>query len=91
MKIITIKEVSEFLKVKQSTLYSWVNQKRIPSFKLNGLWRFDMEKIEAWINQSNRVDDTPGRIKKKKANHLDIDRIVKHAVEEVKGIQAIKK
>ena len=86
MKIVTIKEVSEFLKVKQSTLYSWVNQKRIPSFKLNGLWRFDMEKIEAWINQSNRVDETPGRITKKKINHLDIDRIVKHAVEEVKGM-----
>jgi len=86
MKIVTIKEVSEFLKVKQSTLYSWVNQKRIPSFKLNGLWRFDMEKIEAWINQSNHVDDIPGRIAKKKANHLDIDRIVKHAKEAVKGI-----
>lgn len=86
MKIVTIKEISEFLKVKQSTLYSWVNQKRIPSFKLNGLWRFDMEKIEAWINQSNRADDTPGRISKKKTNHLDIDRIVRHAVEDVKGI-----
>lgn len=86
MKIVTIKEVSEFLKVKQSTLYSWVNQKRIPSFKLNGLWRFDMVKIEAWINQLNRVDDISGRVTKKKANHRDIDRIVKHAVAEVKGI-----
>ena len=86
MKIVTIKEVSEFLKVKKSTLYSWVNQKRIRSFKLNGLWRFDMEKIEAWINQSNRVDDTPGRISQKKPNRLDIDMIVKHAVAEVKGI-----
>lgn len=85
MKIVTIKEVSEFLKIKQSTIYSWVNQKRIPSFKLNGLWRFDMEKIEAWINQSNRVDDIPERVKKKKANHLDIDRIVKHVIEEIYG------
>ena len=86
MKIVTIKEVSEFLKVKQSTLYSWVNQKSIPSFKLNGLWRFDMEKIEEWVKASYGLKVVPQRITKKTPRNQDIDRIVKHAVKEVKGI-----
>ena len=85
MKIVTIKEVSEFLKVKQSTLYSWVNQKRIPSFKLNGLWRFDMEKIEEWIKASYGLKVVPQRITKKKSGNKDIDRIIKHAIGEVYG------
>ena len=85
MKIVTIKEVSEFLKVKQSTLYSWVNQKRIPSFKLNGLWRFDMDKIEEWVKTSYDLKVVPQRITKKTSRNQDIDRIVKHAIGEVYG------
>jgi len=85
MKIVTIKEVSEFLKVKQSTLYSWVNQKRIPSFKLNGLWRFDMEEIEGWVKTSYDLKAVPQRITKKTTKKQDIDRIIKHAIGEVYG------
>ncbi|NUO09812.1 MAG: helix-turn-helix domain-containing protein [Candidatus Brocadia sp.] len=85
MKIVTIQEVSEFLKVKKSTIYSWVNQKRIPSFKLNGLWRFDMDKIEEWVKASYGLKVVPQRITKKKSGNKDIDRIVKHAIEEIYG------
>ena len=85
MKIVTIKEVSEFLKIKQSTIYSWVNQKRIPSFKLNGLWRFDMEKIEEWVKASYGLKVVPKKKKKKATKKQDIDRIVKHAIEEIYG------
>lgn len=85
MRIVTIKEVSEFLKVKKSTLYSWVNQKLIPSFKLNGLWRFDMEKIEEWVRESCSVKVVSKRITKKTTKKQDIDRIIKHAIEEVYG------
>ncbi|GAB62734.1 MAG: DNA-binding protein [Candidatus Jettenia sp.] len=85
MKIVTIKEVSEFLKVKQSTLYSWVNRRLIPSFKLNGLWRFDMERIEAWVMESHSVKVMPQKITKKTTRNQDINRIIKHAIEAVHG------
>lgn len=54
MKMTTVKEVSEFLKVKESTLYSWVSTGLIPSFKVNGLVRFDMHQIEKWLDGSQR-------------------------------------
>ena len=54
MKMATVKEVSEFLKVKESTLYSWVSAGLIPSFKVNGLVRFDMNQVEKWLDGSQR-------------------------------------
>jgi excisionase family DNA binding protein len=85
MKIVTIQEVSEFLKVKKSTLYSWVNQKLIPSFKLNGLWRFDMEKIEEWVKASTNLKAVPQRVTKKTPKNQDIESIINRTIEEVHG------
>lgn len=49
MRIITIKELSEFLKVKPKTLYQWAESKQIPCLKLNGTLRFDLNDIQQWI------------------------------------------
>ena len=56
----TVGEVAEFLKVKQATLYSWVNNGTIPAYKLSGLIRFDMDEVEEWIKLSRKeVSRTP--------------------------------
>ncbi len=84
MKLITIKELSEFLKVKVNTLYSWVHTGTIPFYKLNGLLRFDIREIEEWVKNSKPVPCSPN-IKLKRTTPLDIDIIVKNAVEGVTG------
>lgn len=84
MKFLTVKDVSEILQVKESTLYAWAKKGLIPSCKLNGLLRFDVNEIEAWIKQSRNApysEDT----KKRKPKNQDVDRIIKNAVETVKG------
>jgi len=48
MKIVTVKELSELLKVKVKTLYQWAELGQIPCIKLNGCLRFDLEDIEQW-------------------------------------------
>ena len=35
--------------VKGSILYSWANGSSMHAYKINGVWRFDMEEIEEWI------------------------------------------
>lgn len=86
MKIlVTIKEVSGFLKVKESTLYSWVNNGSIPSYKLNGLLRFDMEEIEEWIMRSRISKNLSEKAVKKATRNQDIDRLVKKAIDDVTG------
>ncbi len=83
MEFVTIKELSKFLKVKESTLYSWVHHGLIPFHKLNGLVRFDMEEIKEWIKVSHK--ETQNRelyIVKKQPQ--DIDSIVKKAIDSAK-------
>ena len=85
MKIVTIKEISKLLKVKESTLYSWVHSGKIPSFKINGLIRFDIEEIEAWVKGSRKVAVETKRRSGKLLYKHSIDRIVKKSIESVKG------
>jgi excisionase family DNA binding protein len=44
-----IKELSEYLHIKRSTLYAWAAQGKIPSLKIHGLLRFRQEAIDQWV------------------------------------------
>ncbi len=84
MTLITIEELSDLLKVKKSTLYSWVHYGTIPFYKLNGLLRFEMDEIMEWVKGSKPEPCSPiGKLKK--AQTEDIDTLVKRAIEGVKG------
>lgn len=50
-EIMTIKEVAEYLKIKEVTAYSLAAKGEIPGFKVGGSWRFDKADIEAWIQE----------------------------------------
>ncbi len=84
MEFVTIKELSQFLKVKESTLYSWVHYGLIPYHKLNGLVRFDMEEIREWVKASHKETQKQELYIMKKQPQ-DIDGIVKKAIDSVKG------
>lgn len=55
MRILTVKELSKILNVKEKTLYQWAGQGVIPSIKMNGSLRFDMDDIEKWINDCKKA------------------------------------
>lgn len=48
--VLTIREVAEYLKVNEKTVYSLAQKRRIPGFKVGGQWRFRREDLEAWIS-----------------------------------------
>ena len=47
--LIDIAHVSEHLGVKVNTVYSWVNQRKIPYVKVGRLIKFDLQDINQWI------------------------------------------
>lgn len=47
--ILTIKEVAEYLKVTERTIYRLAAAKKIPGFKVGGMWRFRQADIDGWI------------------------------------------
>ena len=53
--IITIKEVAEYLKIKEQTVYALVAKGDIPGFKVGGSWRFDKADIDAWIEKQKQA------------------------------------
>lgn len=49
--IMTIKEVSKYLKLAEKTAYRLAAQGKIPGFKIGGSWRFRRSEIDAWIEK----------------------------------------
>ena len=50
-RFLGIKEMSEYMGVRENTLYAWVYQKKIPYTKIGKLVKFDLHKIETWLQQ----------------------------------------
>lgn len=53
--IITIKEVAEYLRIKEKTVYDLAAKGKIPGFKVGGSWRFDRKDIEKWIEKQKKI------------------------------------
>lgn len=52
-EILTIKEVAQYLKVTDRTIYRLAGAKKIPAFKVGGTWRFSRTDIDAWIRRQS--------------------------------------
>ena len=48
-EIMTIDELSDYLKLKIKTAYHLAAKGDIPGFKVGGAWRFRKSEIEKWI------------------------------------------
>jgi len=49
--ILTVKEVAEYLRMNQMTIYKMAQKGEIPAFKIASNWRFRREEIDEWLNQ----------------------------------------
>ena len=54
-KILTAKELSQFLKLSESTIYKLASTGGIPGFKIGDSWRFDMEEIRKMIGGAKEI------------------------------------
>jgi excisionase family DNA binding protein len=56
--IMTVKEVSEYLRVHPSTVYRMLRTGGLPAFRIGSDWRFNAEEIDRWCNGRN-VPEAP--------------------------------
>jgi excisionase family DNA binding protein len=47
-KLVTVKELSNYLRVHPSTIYRLLKEGELPGFKLGSDWRFNLETIHRW-------------------------------------------
>lgn len=48
-RYLNVEELSQFLRVKRSTIYDWVHKDSIPYYKLHKLVRFRESEINEWM------------------------------------------
>ena len=53
-EILTLRQVAEFLKVTDRTIYRLAAAKKIPALKVGGTWRFSKVEITEWIQQQTQ-------------------------------------
>ena len=53
-KIMTIKDVADYLKIKDKTAYALAAKGALPGFKVGGSWRFRKSEIDQWIMQQEK-------------------------------------
>jgi excisionase family DNA binding protein len=51
--VLTLPEVAAYLKVTERTIYRLAGAKKIPAFKVGGVWRFSRADIDSWIRQQS--------------------------------------
>jgi len=48
-KLMTVKEVAEYLQLDEHTIYRMARKGEIPAYKVARQWRFKRELIEKWL------------------------------------------
>jgi excisionase family DNA binding protein len=69
--IVTAKEVGQYLKLTESTIYKLASVGEIPGFKIGKSWRFDMDEILKrikTIKDTAKIIHEPDAKNNKKAN-----------------------
>jgi excisionase family DNA binding protein len=52
--VLTVREVAEYLRVHQTTIYRLLKEQKLPAFRVGSDWRFNREVIERWMIQEQK-------------------------------------
>ena len=52
-EVMNIRQASQYLGVSADTLYKYVNEQKIPAFKLGNRWRFKKSKLDQWMEEKS--------------------------------------
>src|SRR5256886_16029004 len=88
--LITVKEVADYLKLKEQTVYLLARQNKIPSLKVGGSLRFKKSQIDSWL--SSRPESIKQDATRQKVLIVDDEVGVRGALQkmvELHGISAV--
>ena len=52
-EVMTLREASQYLGISPDTLYKYLNEDRIPAFKLGNRWRFKKDLLDRWMEKKS--------------------------------------
>ena len=60
-EVMNIRQASQYLGVSPDTLYKYVNEQKIPAFKLGNRWRFKKTKLDQWMEEKSSESEAKSR------------------------------
>jgi len=52
-RLMTIKEVADYLRLSKVTVYKMTRQGKIPASKIGRQWRYNKAEIDSWVKQKS--------------------------------------
>ncbi len=49
--LLNVKQVAQYLQLKESTIYSWAQDNKIPAIKIGRTWRFRRADLDSWLER----------------------------------------
>lgn len=49
--LLNVKQVAQYLQLKESTIYSWAQDGKIPAIKIGRTWRFRRADLDTWLER----------------------------------------
>lgn len=56
--LMTIEDLSTYLKISKETLYKMVQKGDVPGSKIGNQWRFQKVKIDSWLDDLSNTQET---------------------------------
>ena len=59
-RVLTVQEVSRYLRVHPSTIYRMLKKNQLPAFRVGSDWRFNSESIDRWLLECEQSEGQGG-------------------------------
>jgi excisionase family DNA binding protein len=53
--VLTVRELSEYLRVHPTTVYRLLRAKQLPGFRVGSEWRFSLDVIDRWRSEGEQA------------------------------------
>ena len=82
-KLLSIRDLAQWLQIKPTTLYAWVAQRKIPCLRIHGLIRFCPKDINHWLQSlQSSVPKTCGSEARSHTNSDNLRAYIAHLTDE---------
>jgi excisionase family DNA binding protein len=66
-KVLTVRELSEYLRVHPTTVYRLLRAKQLPGFRVGSEWRFSIDMIDRWRSEEEQESVSARRRRRRSA------------------------
>ncbi len=68
-RVLTVRELADYLRVHPSTVYRLLRTNQLPGFRIGSDWRFNIEVIDQWCTREGAGASRGSRGRRKRASN----------------------